>query len=140
VLSVAFGVLGTVSLLALSIKGKLTPLQITCLWIILINAAIHSTIFRYRVLYTAQIAICLFFACAPALSDIRRKRAAIAAVFVLLIINTVRVDNYVQQEYLARYNDLNRDKLAIVLHTFAGKRVDPELARQLVQKYRDPNY
>jgi hypothetical protein len=140
VVAVAFGVLGMASLLALSIKGKLTPLQKSCLWIIVLNAAIHSTIFRYRVLYTAQIAICIFFACAPALTDMRRKRAAIAAVFVLLIINTVRVDNYVQQEYLVRYNDLNRDKLAIVLHTFAGKQVDPELARQLVQKYRDPNY
>jgi hypothetical protein len=140
VLAVAFGVLATVSLVALSIRRKLTPLQITCLWIILINAGIHSTIFRYRVLYTAQIAICLFFACAPALHEIRRKRAAIAAVFVLLFINTARVDKYVQQEYLVRYNDLNRDKLAIVLHSFAGRRVDPELARQLVQKYRDPNY
>lgn len=139
-LGVGLSILAMVSLVVLATKGKLTALQRDCLWIILLNAGIHSTIFRYRILYIAQIAICLFVACGPSLHDLRRRTAAVVAASVLLIVNTVRVDNYVQSEYLLRYNDLNHHNLAIVLNTFAGTKTDPELAKQIVERYRDRNY
>jgi hypothetical protein len=139
-MGVGLSILAMVTLVALATKGKLTSLQRDCLWIILLNAGIHTTIFRYRILYTAQIAICLFVACGPSLHNFRRRTAAAVAASVLLIVNTVRVDNYVQSEYLSRYNDLNHHNLAIVLNTFAGRKTDPKLAQQIVEKYRDRTY
>jgi hypothetical protein len=139
-LGVALAVLATASLLVLAMKGRLTPLQIDCLWIILITAVVHNAIFRYRILYTSQIAICLLIACSPSVREARRKTIAVAAACLLLAINTVRVDNYVQKEYLVRYNYLNHYKLAITLQSFAGRRIDPVLARQIEEKYRDRTY
>jgi hypothetical protein len=139
-LGVGISVLAMASLLTLTMKGKLCPLQIDCLWIILLNAGIHNAIFRYRILYTAQIAICLFVACGPSLHDVRRRTAAVAAACLLLIVSTVRVDNYVQSEYLVRYNDLNHYKLERVMQSFTGRSIDPKLAKEIVEKYRDWSY
>jgi hypothetical protein len=139
-LGVGLGAFAMVFLVVLAMKGKFSPLQIDCLWVVLFTAVVHHLIFRYRILYTSQIAICLLIACAPSLRDIRRRTAAVAAACLLLTVNTVRVDNYVQSEYLIRYNDLNHYKLAHTLQSFPGRRIDPVLAKQIVGKYRDPEY
>jgi hypothetical protein len=138
-LAIGLGVLAMVCLLALTMRRELMWLQIDCLWIILFNAAIHFEVFKFRVLYTAQIAICLFIACSPLLHDVRRKTAAVAAACLLLVVSTVRVDQYVQSEYLTRYNELNRYNLANVMQSYAGKTVKPEIFKQIIEKYQDHN-
>jgi hypothetical protein len=137
---VGLGALATVSLVASTTSKKLTPLQIDCLWAVLFNAVIHNAIFRYRDLYTAQIATCVFIACSPLLDEPRRRATALAAAWALLIVSVIRVNSYVEDNYLARYNDLNGHNLERVLQTFHGRRVDPHLAQQLLQKYRDRGY
>jgi hypothetical protein len=137
---VGLGALAMVFLLAQILRKKLLPLQIDCLWAILFNAVIHNAIFRYRDLYVAQIAMCIFIACSPLLEQPRRRAIALAAACLLLVVSVIRVDDYVQGNYLLRYNELNGHHLERVLKTFHGRRVDPELARQLVAKYRDRSY
>lgn len=137
---VAFGALATVALLVATFSRKRRPLQIDCLWVILFNAGIHNAIFRYRDLYVAQIAMCLFIACSPILDEPRRRVVALAAACLLLIVSAIRVDNYVQSNYLARYNDLNGHNLERVLQTYHGRRVDPKLAQQILERYRDKGY
>jgi hypothetical protein len=139
-LGIELGALAMVVLLALTIRTKLTPLQIDCLWIVLFNAGIHNAIFRYRDLYSAQIAMCAFIACSPLLDEPRRKAIALAAACLLLIVSVIRVDNYVQGNYIWRYNELNGHNLVEVLGTFHGRRVDPNLAQQLLDAYRDRDY
>jgi hypothetical protein len=139
-LGVGLGALAMVVLLALTIRTKLTPLQIDCLWIVLFNAGIHNAIFRYRDLYAGQIAMCVLIACSPLLNEPRRRAIALAAACLLLIVSVVRVDNYVRSQYIWRYNDLNRHNLAGVLQTFHGRRVDPKLAQKILEKYRDRTY
>jgi hypothetical protein len=138
-LCVALGVLAMGCLVALTMKGKLRTIQVECLWIILFNACLHNEVFRYRVLYTAQIAICVFIACSPRLNDSRTKALAVGAASVLLLASTVRVDNYVQNEYMIRYKEMQLYHLEHVMKSFPGKRIDPQLARQLVWSYQDRN-
>jgi hypothetical protein len=138
---VMLGAMAMVVLLAPTLKTKLTPLQIDCLWVVVFNAVIHNAIFRYRDLYIAQLAVCVFIACSPVLlNDQRRRKIVLAAASLLLIVSVVRVDNYVRGQYLWRYNELNHHSLAGVLSTFHGRRVDPKLAQEIVEKYRDRTY
>jgi hypothetical protein len=138
---VTLGALAMLVLLAATIRTKLTPLQIDCLWIVGFNAVIHNAIFRYRDLYVAQIAMCILIACSPLLLDNpRRRKLALAAASLVLIVSVVRVEDYVIDQYLWRYNELNHHSLTEVLNTFHGKRVDPKLAQEIVQKYRDRSY
>jgi hypothetical protein len=139
-LLVLLGALAMVSLLASTIRTKLTPLQIDCLCAVFLNALIHNAIFRYRDLYAAQIAICVLIACSPLLEEPRRRAIALAAACVLLFVSEIRVGNYVQSNYLARYNELNGHNLEDVLQTFHGRRVDRQIAQRLVQAYRDWSY
>lgn len=134
---VALGVLGAGLLLSLIWKGKLSRIQQECLWIIVFNALLHNEVFRYRVLYVAQIAVCLLLASSRNLLDESRKTLAVAAGGLLLLASVVRVDNYVQHEYLVRYQELHRYQLQNVMHSYPGKRIDPEIAREVLAKYGD---
>jgi hypothetical protein len=140
-IGVGIGALATVLLVAPAMRARLTSLQVDCLCVIVFNAAIHNAIFRYRDLYIAQIAVCVFIACNPLLLGGSRRRAiALATACVLLLVSVVRVSNYVMAQYLWRYNELNHHGLALTLNTFHGKRVDRKLAQLIVKKYRDRNY
>jgi hypothetical protein len=139
-LIVLLGALAMACLVALTTKAKLTALQIDCLCAVILNAAIHNAIFRYRDLYTAQIAVSVLVACSAALSEPRRRRIAFAAAFVVLLVSVTRVENFIQANYVARYIELNRYSLARDLQSFHGKRVDRHIAQQLVDGYRDRNW
>lgn len=134
-LCTVLGVVAMGCLVLLTAQRKLRVVQIECLWIVLFNALLHNEVFRYRVLYTAQIAVCVFLASSPLLKDARRKALAATAASLLLLASTVRVDNFVQSEYLTRYNEMHQYKLEHVMHSYPGKRIDPALAQQLVEKY-----
>lgn len=124
-------------LVASAFRSKLTPLQVDCIWAVLFNALIHNEIYRYRDLYSAQIAICVFIACSPLLREQRRRAFALAAAGVLLAVSIVRVDDFIQDMYLRRYVELNTYKFARLLKTHDGPRVDRQLAQQIVEKYHD---
>lgn len=136
-LCVALGVLGAGALILLVWKGKLSKLQLECLWIVALNALLHNEVFRYRVLYVAQIAVCLLIASSRNLLDEKRKTLAIGAAALMLLASVVRVDNYVQHEYLVRYQELHRYHLDNVMRSYPGKRIDPEIAREVLAKYGD---
>lgn len=139
-ITVGLGVIAMVLLLASTIRRKLTPLQVDCLWLVPLNACIHNAIFRYRDLYVAQIATCIFIACSPLLSKHWRRAIALSAACLLLIVSVARVENYVHLNFLTRYNDLNGHNLERTLQTFHGKRVDPKLVQQILERYRDRAY
>jgi hypothetical protein len=101
------------------------------------DVAIHNEIFRYRDLYSAQIAICVFIAYSPLVREKRRNVIALAAAEVLLAVSIVRVDDFIEDMYLRRYIELNTYKLERVLKSHDGPRVDRQLAQQIVEKYRD---
>jgi len=136
-LLVMFGAAAMFYLVASALRSKLTPLQVDCMWAVFFNAVIHNEIFRYRDLYSAQIAICIFIACSPLLREHRRKAIALAAAGMLLAVSIVRVDDFIQDMYLRRYVELNTYKLERVLKSHDGPRVDRQLAQQIVEKYRD---
>ena len=139
-LGVALGALAMVVLTSLTVRKKLTPLQVDCLWVVLLNAIIHNAIFRYRDLYIAQIAICLLIACSPRLNEPRRRALALAAAFLLLMVSVVRVDNTLRTQWMSRYIEFNDHNLADTLQSFHGRRVDPKLAQQILERYRDRDH
>ena len=124
-------------LVASALRSKLTPLQVDCMWAVFFNAVIHNAIFRYRDLYSAQIAISIFIACSPLLREQRRKVIALAAAGVVLAVSIVRVDDFIQDMYLKRYIELNVYKFERLLKTHDGPRLDRQLVQQIVEKYRD---
>ena len=84
----------------------------------MIAAVIHNAILRYRDLYIAQIAICALIAGSPLLQEFPRRTVGLAALSLLLLVTLIRVGNYVQRNYLARYNNLIGHYLGRVLPTF----------------------
>ena len=124
-------------LVASALRSKLTPLQVDCMWAVFFNAVIHHSIYRYRDLYSAQIAICIFIACSPLLREQRRKAIALAAAGVVLAVSIVRVDDFIQDMYLQRYTELNVYKFERLLKTHDGPRLDRQLVQQIVENYRD---
>ena len=136
-LLVILGAAAMFYLVASALRSKLTPLQVDCMWAVFFNAVIHNEIYRYRDLYSAQIAICIFIACSPLLREQRRRAIALAAAGVLLAVSIVRVEDFIQDMYLKRYVELNTYKLQRVLESHDGPRVDRQLAQQIVEKYRD---
>jgi hypothetical protein len=138
VLLVIFGAAAMFYLVVSALRSKLTPIQVDCLWTVFVNAVIHNEIFRYRDLYTAQIAICIFIACSATLvSEQRRKAVALAMAGVLLAVSIVRVDDFIQDMYLRRYVELNTYKLERLLQSHDGPNLDRQLAQQIVERYQD---
>lgn len=137
VLLVILGAAAMFFLVVSAFRSKLTPIQVDCLWAVLFNAVIHNEIFRYRDLYTAQIAICIFIACSATLAREQRRKAALAAAGVLLAVSIVRVDDFIQDMYLRRYVELNTYKLDRLLQSHDGPNLDRQLAHQIVEKYQD---
>ena len=86
------GAIATIVLVVLASR-RITTLQKYCLGIILLNAAIHFQIFRFRSLYLAQIAFCLFIGASSVLDPGTRRRMTIAMASVLLLVSLVRVDD-----------------------------------------------
>ena len=128
------GAIATVALVILSSK-RLTTLQWYCLGIIVLNAALHFQIFRYRTLYLAQIAFCLFLSSSRVLKAQTRRQMAIAMASVLLLVSLVSVDDYIFGNYLWRTSELYDGKLEITMKTYPG-RIDPEMAKRVLDYYK----
>lgn len=134
---VILGALAMLYLVVSAFRSKLTPLQVDCLWAVFCNAVIHNEIFRYRDLYCAQIAICIFIACSPLLLEQRRRAMVLAAAAVLLAISIVRVEDFTEDMSLRRYQELNTYHFERVLASHDGPRVDRQLVQQIIEKYKD---
>ena len=128
------GAIATIALVILSSK-RLTTLQWYCLGIIVLNAALHFQIFRYRTLYLAQIAFCLFLSASRVLEAGTRRQFAIAMASVLLLVSLVSVDDYIFGNYLWRTSELYDRKLEITMKTYPG-RIDPEMAKRVLDYYK----
>ena len=134
-MKVLVAAIATITLVAISIK-KLTFLQMYCLGIIILNAAIHYQIYRHRALYITQIAFCLFVAAGPVIEAGTRRWATFAiASVVLLLVSLVQVDSYIQAQYVWRYKELQIRSLEEALKVYPG-RIDPEVARRVLQRYQ----
>jgi len=134
---VMLGAVAMFYLVASTLRSKLSPLQVDCMWAVLVNAVIHNAIYRYRDLYSAQIAICIFVACSVLLREQRRKAMALAAAGVVLAVSIVRVDDFIQDMYLRRYIELNTYKFQRLLETHDAPNLDRQLLQQVVEKYKD---
>ncbi len=128
------GAIATIVLVALATKGP-TNLQMYCIGIIVLNAAVHFQIYRYRSLYLAQIAFCLFLAAGPVVEAGKRRSAAIAIATVLLMVSLVQVDDYIQDQYYWRRTELQMRKLEISLKRYPG-RIDPKIAKLVLEYYQ----
>jgi hypothetical protein len=126
--------IATIVLIVLSGK-RLTTLRMYCLAIIVINAAIHFEIFRYRSLYLAQIAFCLFLGAGRALETEARRQVTIALASVLLLIGLLNVDEYILRNYLWRMSELHDRKLEVIMQAYPG-RIDPAIASRVLQHYQ----
>ena len=112
------GAIATIALVVLSSK-RLTTLQWYCLGIIVLNAAIHFQIFRYRTLYLAQIAFCLFLSASRVLEPRTRRQMTIAMASVLLLVSLISVDDYIFGNYLWRTSELYDRKLEVTMKTYS---------------------
>ena len=134
-MKVLVAAIATITLVVISSK-KLTILQIYCLGIIILNAAIHYQIYRHRALYITQIAFCLFVAAGPVIEARTRRWVTFAiASVVLLLVSLVQVDSYIQAQYVWRYKELQIRSLEEALKVYPG-RIDPEVARRVLQRYQ----
>jgi hypothetical protein len=136
-LLVIVGAAAMLYLVASTFRSRLTPLQVDCLWAVFFNAVIHNEIFRYRDLYIAQIAICIFVASSPLLREHRQKAIALVAAGIILAVSVVRVEDFIQDKYLGRYIELNTYKMARLLKSHDAPNLDTQLVQQIVEKYRD---
>lgn len=128
------GAIATIVLVALTTQ-KPTILQMYCIGIIVLNAAVHFQIYRYRSLYLAQIAFCLFLAAGPVVEAGRRRSAAMAIAAALLMVSLVQVDDYIQEQYYWRRTELQMRRLEISIKTYPG-RIDPKIAKLVLEYYQ----
>jgi hypothetical protein len=128
------GTAGTMALVVLSSK-KLTTLQWYCLWIIVLNAAIHFQIFRFRTLYVAQIAFCVFLGASRVGGPEARRQMTIAMASVVLFLSLISVDNYVLANYVSRNAELYDRKLETTMKMYPG-RIDPDIAQRVLNYYK----
>jgi hypothetical protein len=131
---VLLGAAATIALVVLASR-KLTTLQWYCLGIIVLNAAIHFQIFRFRTLYVAQIAFCVFLGSSRVVEPGTRRQLTIATASVVLLLSLVSVDNYILANYVSRNAELYDRKLETTMKAYPG-RIDPEIAQRVLSYYK----
>jgi hypothetical protein len=95
--------LSTLLLFALAGRRPWSRAQQLAMVVIVLNAVIHASLFRYRMLYIPQLALMAFVASSPSLSSPRRRTIAIALASMLLVFNTYRTQQYLQMERRLAY-------------------------------------
>jgi hypothetical protein len=130
--------LPTMLIFCLSYSRKLSTLQKYSVVVIVANSVVHCIAFRYRLQYLSWLAACLFVAGSAKFSyHVNRKLILIALTFVLLLSSTYLVNKQLHNDWLRRYEALNRDGLRreIYDHRLFG-RIDPKIVEQILYTYK----
>ena len=134
-LSLAGCAISTLALVGLCAKARLTRLQIYALVLIGLNALAHFTIFRYRELYTAQIAIALFVAGAAALrANANRRGWALGILIALLFFNSLWVTRSINWQAIVRYDNLRYLAVNVAQNTLPSL-YDRSTVEMVLQRY-----
>ncbi len=99
--------LATAILSVISLTQKLNKIQILALIIIFLNALLHFSLFRYRVLYLAQIGFCLFLSSSPKLLLNKKNKWNITVfrvvIYILLIYSVLWISWWLSTHLVQRY-------------------------------------
>lgn len=139
---VLLGAAATAALAGLASR-KMTALQWYCLAIIVLNAAVHFQIFRFRTLYVPQLAFCVFLGASrvfePGEGDgdggAGRRYLTLALASCLALGSLVSVDKYVLANYVSRNAELYDRKLETTMKAYPG-RIDPAIAARVMEFYQ----
>ncbi|MCL5994590.1 MAG: hypothetical protein M1546_00855 [Chloroflexi bacterium] len=123
----------TLGLIVLSISRHLSRIQMYAWLLLALNAVIHFSIFRYRVLYLAQIAICLFIAFSPRISTQRVVLIKLLA-GVLLIYSAFWATRTLSWVALQRYDALYHLHGMVTTGNYPPA-LDRQVVDQIVNRY-----
>lgn len=127
--------LSTGLLVAASVDRRPSRGQWCALLLLAANALVHCTIFRYRTLYLAQVAVALFVATSPALRRHPRRRTfAKATATVALVCGLWSTTRALAREREVRHELLHRDRLAPVVARYPG-RIDGKIVQEVLERY-----
>jgi hypothetical protein len=127
--------LPTVGLVLLSLRRSPSTVQKLAVLVICINAVLHYAVFRYRVLYVPQLAICLFVAAAPlSVPSPRRNLVMKLLACTLLITSVVFVGSRLRATLDSRYEKLHSTKLTNIVKRYPGQ-VDANIVEQVLKRY-----
>jgi hypothetical protein len=127
--------LPTVGLVLLSVRRSPSTVQKLAVLVICINAVLHYAVFRYRVLYVPQLAICLFVAAAPLKGlSLRRDLAVKLLAGILLITSVVFVSVRLRATWDSRYEKMHSTKLTNIVQRYP-EQVDARIVEQVLKRY-----
>src|SRR5258705_5443379 len=125
--------IAAISLFAVASTRKLSLVQKYALVLIALNSLIHYQVFRHRIQYISEFAFCLFVASSPALVDSVEKRViAKSLAVVLLLISILSVNTAIQNQWLRRYDQINKYELSEVDRS----RVDDVTIKRVLARYK----
>jgi hypothetical protein len=128
---------GTLLIFLLSLGKKMTRFQRISLVIILLNGLIHLQLFRYRILYIPQMAFVIFAAASEQLQEdnLARKALMLLAALLLVFWNMKMIGENLDLEMFARMAKIREANFEQdILAT--SNRIDPDIVKQIIQKYR----
>jgi hypothetical protein len=117
---------------------RLTTLQKYALFIIALNSTICFVAFRYRLQYLSWIGVCTFIAASPTTKiSVNNKIALRVLASILLLSSTYTINRQLHDDWLRRYEDLNKDELRreVYDHRLFGK-IDNEIVKQILDMYK----
>jgi hypothetical protein len=125
-------------LCVLSFSRPLTVLQKYGIFIIIVNSAIHFAAFRYRIQYLSWLGVCIFIGGTNSVGNNEKRQTTFAVIaFILLLASVIAVHAELEEKYLKRYNDLNRDNMSSVVEEYRGfGKIDDEIVKQIVARYK----
>ncbi len=129
-------IFSTVSLIAMTVSKKPSVYQKISLVIIFLNAVLHFQVFRYRTLYIAQIALSIFLASSPLLTDKNEFRRIFTVLIgaILLLWNIHIIGENLTYQLLARLNLLHEEGFELNILQ-SSSRIDAEVIKQILFKY-----
>lgn len=145
--------LPTVLLVAMATTRRPSRPQLYAMLILVFNAAIYFVEFRYRGLYLAQIAVCLYLGASPRFrfrpgvsSDAPPPVIQIAAkalAGIVLVASILAVNQAVVTTLIQGHDEINRYSLTRVIKQFqtenqaaARVTIDPRIVQQVLDRYR----
>jgi len=130
--------LPTMTLTVVVLRSRLTKVQWLALAVIGLNAGLHMQVFRYRVLYVAQLAFCLFVAASPIWSQdeedswFSRRRLAQICCALLALTSVSMVNHDVQENWVLRHDELLNRRLVDITQKYP---IAPAIVEETLAKY-----
>jgi hypothetical protein len=110
-----------------------TRVQQWCLLVIFMNAVVHAYDFRYRFIYLAQLAVCLFVATAPLMKESFRIRRFVLTVATLVVMyNMYWAAGHIRNERKGRA-ELVANNLSNFNHLEDPSTVDPAVRAAILR-------